>query len=109
MSLLDLWRARADEVEPYSPPAATAIRTCADELERQQKMDDSDTVSPTEAALWSGYDVDSIGRMIREGKLTNHGNKNRPKVRRSDLPRKPGHRALDMAAIADAAPRKRRA
>lgn len=108
MTLLDLWRKRADDVEPYSPPAATAIRTCADELERQQQMDQTELVSPTEAALLSGYDADSIGRMIRDGRLTNHGSKNRPKVRRSDLPKKATVRELDLASIANT-PKKRRA
>ena len=36
----------------------------------------------------TGYSADSLGRMIRVGKLENHGSKRRPLVRRDDLPRR---------------------
>lgn len=103
MNLTTLWRARADELEPYAPTVAKAIRTCADELETASKADASELVSLAEAALLSGYDADSLGRMIRDGRLINYGKKARPRVRRSDLPRKPGHHEIDAAGIAVAA------
>ena len=40
------------------------------------------------AAAETGYSVDSLGRMIRVGKLEKHGSKRRPLVRRDDLPRR---------------------
>ncbi len=40
------------------------------------------------AAAETGYSADSLGRMIRVGKLENHGSKRRPLVRRDDLPRR---------------------
>jgi hypothetical protein len=100
VNLLLLWRARAEAIEPYAPPVARAIRDCADELEALQKSDASDLVSLAEGAILSGYDADSLGRMIRSGRLVNHGNKRRPKVKRSDLPRIPGYHALDLDGIA---------
>jgi hypothetical protein len=41
-----------------------------------------------EAAAESGYSVDHLGRLIREGKLPNVGRAHAPKIRRRDLPRK---------------------
>lgn len=43
------------------------------------------------AADECGYDEDSLGRMIRRGRLISYGEKGRPLVRRGDLPRKPGY------------------
>jgi hypothetical protein len=40
------------------------------------------------AARESGYSVDYLGRLVREGRIPNAGRPNAPKVRRSDLPRK---------------------
>lgn len=43
-----------------------------------------------EAARESGYSTDQLSRLIREGKLVNVGRKGAPRVRRGDLPKKPG-------------------
>ncbi len=40
------------------------------------------------AARESGYSVDYLGRLVREGRIPNAGRPNAPKIRRSDLPRK---------------------
>ncbi|MDB4916297.1 MAG: hypothetical protein JWM95_3941 [Gemmatimonadetes bacterium] len=45
-----------------------------------------------EAALLSGYSVDHLQRLVSSGQLENVGRKGRPRVRRGDLPVKPGHR-----------------
>lgn len=43
------------------------------------------------AARESGYSVDHLGRLLSEGQLPNAGRPNAPRIRRGDLPRKPGH------------------
>ncbi|UCG86674.1 MAG: hypothetical protein JSW71_22715 [Gemmatimonadota bacterium] len=48
----------------------------------------AETLSLSNAARESGYSVDYLGRLVREGQIPNAGRPNAPKVRRSDLPRK---------------------
>ena len=42
-----------------------------------------------QAAGESGYSIDHLGRLVRTGKLANHGQVGSPRVRRSELPKKP--------------------
>lgn len=42
-----------------------------------------------EAAAESGYSPDHLGALVRQGKIPNAGRPNAPRIRRSDLPRKP--------------------
>lgn len=53
-------------------------------------------VSLTEAAKQTGYTPDSLGRLIRGGKLTNYGRKHAPRVRLSECPTK-GHQPANLA------------
>jgi hypothetical protein len=43
-----------------------------------------------EAAAESGYAADTLGRLVREGQIPNAGRLNAPKIRRRDIPKKPG-------------------
>jgi hypothetical protein len=56
-----------------------------------------EALSLRRAAAESGYSVDHLGRLIREGKLPNVGRTNAPKIRRGDLPRKNTHRLASTA------------
>jgi hypothetical protein len=56
-----------------------------------------EALSLRQAAAESGYSVDHLGRLIREGKLPNVGRTNAPKIRRGDLPRKTAHRLASTA------------
>ena len=40
------------------------------------------------AARESGYSVDYLGRLVREGRISNAGRPNAPRIQRKDLPRK---------------------
>jgi hypothetical protein len=42
-----------------------------------------------EAAAESGYSPDHLGALVRKGKIPNVGRPKAPRIRRSDLPRKP--------------------
>lgn len=48
----------------------------------------SQPLTLSNAARESGYSVDYLGRLVREGQIPNAGRPNAPKIRRSDLPRK---------------------
>ena len=42
-------------------------------------------LSPVQAAAESPYTADHIGRLVREGRISNRGRKNKPLLRRGDL------------------------
>ncbi len=46
-------------------------------------------LSLPEAAGRSGYSVEHLGRLVREGRIPNAGRKGSPRIRAGDLPRKP--------------------
>ena len=54
------------------------------------------------AAEVSGYTADHLRTLIKSGKLTNYGRPHAPRVRRGELPRKPGHRSSGGLTQADA-------
>jgi hypothetical protein len=54
------------------------------------QREDNEAITLQEASVWSGYSSRHIGRLIREGKLDNVGRPNAPRVRRGQLPMKPG-------------------
>jgi hypothetical protein len=88
------WTTRASELEPYSPAAAEAFRRAAAEL-RGVLADDSDSVSLSEAHEIGGYSVDHLSRLLRDRTIENVGKKGgRPRIRRADVPMKPGHANL---------------
>lgn len=89
--LLTRWRDRAEELQPFASAAAEAFRRAAQELEDALAEQHLQVLSLQEAAAESGYSVDHLAREIREGRIPNAGRKGKPRIRRRDLPRKPGH------------------
>lgn len=71
---------------------ACTLRHCAEELEAALDEQDGALLNLQEAAEESGYSADHLGRLVSEGKLPNAGERHAPRIRRADLPRKPGHR-----------------
>ena len=92
------WRARATELERYAPAAAQAFKDAADQLDDalQSKVD---TVSIKEVAALGGFSTDHIQRLVSSGRIENVGRKGRPRIRRNDVPTKPGHAALQRAKL----------
>jgi hypothetical protein len=88
--LPEAWRARATELRRLAAAdgAARAWECAAQELAAALAQQADELLSLAEAAEISGYHPDSLGRLIREGKLANYGTKRRPKVKRGDLPRR---------------------
>jgi len=83
--LVIVWRQRARELEPYAAPAATAYTKAADELEAALAATESNDLTIGQASDVTGYSPDHLGRMIRQGKLENIGEKHRPRLRRADV------------------------
>jgi hypothetical protein len=50
-----------------------------------------ETVTLTEASVQGGYSVDHLQRCVASGKIENVGKKGRPRIRRADVPLKPGY------------------
>jgi hypothetical protein len=93
-------------LERFAPAAATAFREAALELEEALHAGE-DAVTLSEAERIGGYSADHLARLVREGKLPNVGRKHAPRIRRTDVPLKPGH-ALTLERNADQlSPRRR--
>ncbi len=95
-TLKDEWRDRASLFEQHHClGVAAAYHGAADELEASAREWDNELLTIAQAAQESGYGEEHLRRQVRDGKLTAeraNGNKSRIKVRRGDLPRKPGRR-----------------
>jgi hypothetical protein len=52
---------------------------------------DSASVTLRQARELGGYSVDHLQKLVASGHLENIGRKNRPRIRRSDVPIKPGY------------------
>jgi hypothetical protein len=87
--LVGHWRAKAAHLQRYAPEAARAFEDAANELEEQLRETATELLTLEAAARECGYSADHLGRLIRRGRLTNHGRDHAPKLRRGDLPRKP--------------------
>lgn len=88
------WRELSEKQRQLGAEAqARTLVWCADGLEA--RMEEARNVSLTldQAAEESGYSRDHLGRLVREGEIPNAGESNAPRIRRRDLPRKPGYRA----------------
>ena len=80
---LDEWRRLGASVNGE----AVAREVLAD-LDALQSTADEQLYTPTQAAARTGFHPESIARMIRRGRVPNHGTKHRPRVRLSELPSK---------------------
>ena len=85
-----IWRARAASLRPYAEAAARAFERAADELEASLHSPNDEILTLTTASALSGYSVDHLRRLVKQGKLPNVGRPGSPRIRQQDLPRKPG-------------------
>ena len=86
------WRARAADLREWAAAeqAAVAWEHAAQELEERLRAEGEELLNLTQAAGLCGYSADHLGREVRAGRISNAGRSNAPRIRRSDLPRKPG-------------------
>jgi hypothetical protein len=84
------WRARAAQLREYgAEPQAVALERAAAELEAALHEHDAEELGLTQGAAESGYTPRRLAQMLAEGRIPNRGRKGAPKIRRSDLPKKP--------------------
>ena len=83
------WRRQAKALRRYGGEMpATALESCAAELEATLVERDETTFSLVEAATESGYSADHLGRLARDGRIPNAGRPGAPRIARTHLPRK---------------------
>jgi hypothetical protein len=75
---------------------------CAEVLDDLRELSIDDTITLKEASLLGGYSVDHLQRLVRQGTITNVGRKHAPRIRRQDVPTKPGR---SVAALPSTSPR----
>jgi hypothetical protein len=78
--------------------AARAVERCIEELEATRQEDGNVLLTINEAARLSGYAPDSLSRMIRDGRLPNHGRKHAPRLRLADIPLRAGRTPVASTA-----------
>lgn len=88
--LLDIaarWREEGDHLRTRynDEPKARLCEVHAEELERALFEAGNESLTLKEAANQTGYSVDHLGRMVREGKIPNTGRKGAPRVLARDL------------------------
>lgn len=86
------WERRRDEWARFGVSvdgAKLAAEVVAD-LDAFESSAADEVLTLTDAARESGYSAEHLRHLIASGQLENAGRKHAPRVKRSDLPRKPG-------------------
>lgn len=73
-----------------APRQAEALESAAEDLEERLEEWAMETLTVAEAVEESGYSKSQLYSLLSDDKLENVGEKGAPRVRRGDLPRKPG-------------------
>ncbi|HEY5490398.1 MAG TPA: hypothetical protein VIK25_04315 [Gemmatimonadaceae bacterium] len=83
------WGKQRDDFARYGAQVdgATLIDQMLSDLEDATTDHHEVLLNLTDAAAECGYHAESLGRMVRNGELHNHGRKGAPRVKRGDLPR----------------------
>lgn len=92
--IAERWRREADSYERDVALVSgdAVLRRVADELEAAWREWELEELSVAQAANESGYTISAIEKQLRWGRIPNAGEAGRPRIRRSDLPRKAGRR-----------------
>jgi hypothetical protein len=92
------WRDQANTFRDHAQESvAIAYERCAKRLEVLLSEHAGTLLTLKEASAIGGYSVDHLGRMLREGGLPNAGRTGAPRIRRVDVPTKPGYVAPGSA------------
>jgi len=84
-----LWRLRAVDLRRFRADAqARTAETLADELDAAMSRQSDEALTLADASRESGYNAESLGRLVREGKIPKAGRANAPRILRRDLPQK---------------------
>jgi hypothetical protein len=87
------WRARRDEFARFraSVDAPILCDELLADLESAAQARDEEVLTLREASTVSGYTVDHLARLIRQGRIRNGGRRGAPRIRARDIPLRPGH------------------
>jgi hypothetical protein len=69
---------------------AAVLESCASELEQEGRRFSLEALTLEQAAESSGFSYSALQKMVRYGTIPNVGKKGAPRIRRGDLPKKPG-------------------
>lgn len=85
------WEAEAAVMDRRATTAVggALIREFLADLATARRDEAQELLTLPQAAAESGYSEGHIGRLVREGKIANAGRRRSPRIRRTDLPRKP--------------------
>ncbi len=91
-SLASVWRSDAMLLRRRGAELqAGTLESAATDLEQALAQGDDELLGLAAAAKQSGFSVDHLGRLLRSGAIPNAGRKHAPRIRRADLPIRPGH------------------
>lgn len=94
VELADRWRDEAEMLRSYAAePLATACEKHADELEAALGVVRLEAVTLDEAHEIGGYSYSHLQHLVADGTIPNVGSGGKPRIRRQDVPVKPGHGA----------------
>lgn len=94
----DRWLSRRTELAQLKA-VVDAASLCGEflaDLDRLVANSEAEILTVAKAAERCGYSADHIGRLIREGKLSNAGRKHAPRVFARDLPAHPRQRIAEL-------------
>ena len=94
MTLLDLasrWIDEAASLERWGDSRGAAmLRQCATQLDVAAREREGEALTIAQAGAESRYSADHLRALVASGQITNAGRKGSPRIRRRDLPIKPG-------------------
>ncbi len=95
------WRELAAGLLPFNTGAAAVAEAFALHLERALHLSGQELVNLRQASAIGGYSVEHLSRMVKAGTIPNAGRSGAPRVRRCDVPHKPGRQGIPAKAIPD--------
>lgn len=109
VSALDTVQEAVDQLRQFgAEEAAGGAQEALDRVAEEIRDGLDDKLTIQQAADATGYSADSLRRHVREGTIPNAGEKHAPRIRRRDLPRRPGHRVSRIVATEEGLPSRRR-
>lgn len=89
--LVHRWSEEAESLERWGDARGAAIlRQCATELDVAAHEHEDEALTIAQAVEESGYSADHLRALVAAGEIPNAGRKGSPRIRRRDLPVKPG-------------------
>ena len=93
MKMREKWQARRRESQHFKSRVemTTVCDAVLRDLDAVLAHREADVLTLPDAARLSGYSIQHLARLIRTRRIENAGRQGAPRIRRHDLPIKPGH------------------